>query len=97
MKPSTIGSVAFVTMPLTPPSSPTSAKVLISLVNELQASGIAVYFADVHGPVFGRARETGLLEAVDEERIFPTVDLAIRALEQRASASGDEDRAGGRS
>ena len=75
----------------------TSAKVLISLVNELQASGIAVYFADVHGPVFGRARETGLLEAVDEERIFPTVDLAIRALEQRASASGDEDRAGGRS
>jgi high affinity sulfate transporter 1 len=73
----------------------TSTKVLISLVDELQARGIAVYFADVHGPVLERAHETGLLEAVGGDRVFPTVDLAVRALEQRAGASGDEDRAGG--
>jgi MFS superfamily sulfate permease-like transporter len=73
----------------------TSATMLKGLVDELQASGIAVYFADVHAPVLERARETGLLEAAGGDRVFPTVDLAVLALEQRASASGDEDRAGG--
>jgi sulfate permease, SulP family len=73
----------------------TSATMLKGLVDELQASGIAVYFADVHAPVLERARETGLLGAEGGDRVFPTVDLAVRALEQRASASGDEDRAGG--
>jgi SulP family sulfate permease len=73
----------------------TSATVLKGLVDELQASCVAVYFADVHAPVLKRARETGLLEAAGGDRVFPTVDLAVRALEQRASASGDEDRAGG--
>jgi MFS superfamily sulfate permease-like transporter len=75
----------------------TSASMLKGLVGELQASGIAVCFADVHAPVLERARETGLLGAAGGDRVFPTVDLAVRALEQRASASGDEDRAGGRS
>jgi SulP family sulfate permease len=75
----------------------TSATMLKGLVDELQASGIAVYFADVHAPVLERARETGLLGAASGDRVFPTVDLAVRALEQRASASGDEDRTGGRS
>jgi SulP family sulfate permease len=73
----------------------TSATMLKGLVDELQASGIAVYFADVHAPVLERARETGLLGAASGDRVFPTVDLAVRALEQRASAAGDEDRAGG--
>ena len=73
----------------------TSATMLKGLVDELQASGIAVYFADVHAPVLERAREAGLLGAAGGDRVFPTVDLAVRALERRASASGDEDRARG--
>jgi MFS superfamily sulfate permease-like transporter len=75
----------------------TSARVLRGLVTELRGRGLEVCFANVHGPVLGRARETGLLEAVGVDRVFATVDLAVRALEQHASASGDEDRAGGRS
>jgi len=59
----------------------TSAEVLIGLVRELQASDVAVYFADVHAPVAERARETGLLDAVDEGHIFPTLDLAVHHLE----------------
>jgi sulfate permease, SulP family len=74
----------------------TSAHMLIGLVKELRGSGVAVYFANVHGPVLERARETGLLEAVGGDRVFPTVDLAVRALEQHASASGEADPAGGR-
>ena len=73
----------------------TSATVLEGLVAELRGTGVAVYFANVHAPVLERARETGLLEAAGGDRVFPTVDLAVRALEQHASASGDEDRAGG--
>jgi len=73
----------------------TSATVLEGLVAELRGTGVAVYFANVHAPVLERARETGLLEAAGGDRVFPTVDLAVRALEQRADASGDEDRAGG--
>jgi SulP family sulfate permease len=73
----------------------TSAHVLHGLVMELHGRGLEVCFANVHGPVLERARETGLLEAAGGDRVFPTVDLAVRALEQRASASGDEDRAGG--
>jgi len=75
----------------------TSAHVLRGLVTELRGRGLEVCFANVHGPVLGRARETGLLEAVGGDRVFSTVDLAVRALEQHASASGDEARAGGRS
>jgi SulP family sulfate permease len=74
----------------------TSAHVLRGLVTELQGHGLEVCFANVHGPVLGRARETGLLEAVGGDRVFATVDLAVRALVQHASASGDGDRAGGR-
>ena len=73
----------------------TSATMLKGLVAELRGIGVAVYFANVHAPVLERARETGLYEAVGDPFVLPTVDLAVRALEQSASASGDEDRAGG--
>jgi MFS superfamily sulfate permease-like transporter len=74
----------------------TSADVLRGLVTELHGRGLEVCFANVHGPVLGRARETGLLEAVGGDRVFPTVDVAVQALEQHAGASGDRDRDGGR-
>jgi high affinity sulfate transporter 1 len=59
----------------------TSADTLKRLVDELQANGLAVYFADVHAPVLERARETGLLGVVAEGHVFATVDLAVREVE----------------
>jgi sulfate permease, SulP family len=72
----------------------TSARVLKGLVEELQAGGTAVYFADVHAPVLARARETGLVDAVGESRVFPTVDLAVRAIESQVKAPGAASAAG---
>jgi len=74
----------------------TSAQVLKGLVAELHADGLAVSFVNVHAPVLARARETGLLEAAGGDRVFATVDQAVRELEQHASPPGDQDRAGGR-
>jgi high affinity sulfate transporter 1 len=67
----------------------TSAQVLTGLVEELHRNGLAVAFASVHAPVLERARETGLLEAAGEGRVFATVDMAVRALEGRASPPGE--------
>jgi MFS superfamily sulfate permease-like transporter len=62
----------------------TSAQVLKGLVAEVRRSGLAVAFANVHAPVLERARETGLLEAAGDAMVFPSVDLAVRALEEQA-------------
>jgi SulP family sulfate permease len=59
----------------------TSAEMLKGLVAELHADGLAVFFVNVHAPVLRRARETGLLEVVGGDRVFPTVDLAVRQVE----------------
>ncbi len=59
----------------------TSTDMLKSLVRELQAKGIAVYLADVHAPVLAQARKTGLLEAISEDHVCPTVDAAVRTIE----------------
>jgi MFS superfamily sulfate permease-like transporter len=75
----------------------TSADVLKRLVAELRGSGVVVHFADVHAPVLERARETGLLEAVGDGRVFATVDLAVRELEAHANpqtAPGGQGRVG---
>lgn len=61
----------------------TSAHMLRGLVAELRGSGLTVYFAAVHAPVLERARATGLLEAVGEASVFPTVESAVRDLERR--------------
>jgi MFS superfamily sulfate permease-like transporter len=73
----------------------TSAETLKGLVAELRARGMAVHFADVHAPVLERARATGLLEGVGDGRVFPTVALAVRAIEGHDTSS-DEERPGGR-
>jgi MFS superfamily sulfate permease-like transporter len=74
----------------------TSASVLKGLIAELRAAGVAVSFAGVHTPVLERGRQTGLLEAVGGDGVFPTVDLAVQALERSASDTGDEARTEGR-
>ena len=72
----------------------TSAEVLKGLVKELRGRSLAVHFANVHAPVLGRAHELGLLEAVGDEHVFPTVDLAVRDLEQRTNERHEADRGG---
>ncbi len=64
----------------------TSAKALRSLIEELAASGTAVYFAEVHAPVLARVQELGLLDAVGQDRVLPTVDMAVRAIQAAAGA-----------
>ena len=59
----------------------TSTDMLKSLVKELRAKNILVYFAEVHAPIREFSRRTGLLELVGEDKIFPTVDAAVRFAE----------------
>ncbi len=65
----------------------TSINVLISLVKELQAKGIAVAVSEIHAPVLAYAREMGLVDLIGPERVFPTVELAVRGMEK--AAAGD--------
>ena len=58
----------------------TSTDVLKGLVKELHGSGIDVYWAEVHAPVFEYGRQTGLLDAIGEDHVYPTVDAAVRAI-----------------
>lgn len=59
----------------------TSTEVVKGLLRELDAKGIGALFADVHAPVLEAARVAGLLESVGEDRVFPTLDAAVRHLE----------------
>lgn len=58
----------------------TSTNVLSGLLKELHGKGIAVYVAELHLPVLEYGRKTGLLEAIGEDHVFPTVDAAVRAI-----------------
>jgi MFS superfamily sulfate permease-like transporter len=72
----------------------TSAQVLKGLVAELSSGGVAVYFVSVHAPVLERARQTGLLEAIGEGRVVPTIDQAVRTIEAQASPHEDTNLEG---
>jgi anti-anti-sigma factor len=58
----------------------TSTDVLKGLVKELHENGIDVYLAEVHAPVLEYGRQTGLLAAIGEDHVYPTVDAAVRAI-----------------
>jgi hypothetical protein len=51
------------------------------LVKQLREGGLQVHFADVHAPILERGRQTGLLEAIGEDHVFPTVDAAVQHIE----------------
>jgi len=70
----------------------TSAEVLKRLVVELRGHGTLITFANVHTPVLERARETGLLEAVGNESVYPTLDAAIRDLEAQNGPAAAAER-----
>jgi MFS superfamily sulfate permease-like transporter len=61
----------------------TSTDTLKSLVKELRAKNMAVYFAEVHAPVREFSRRTELLELIGEDNIFPTLDAAVRFAESQ--------------
>jgi SulP family sulfate permease len=66
----------------------TSADVLKGLFAELRASRIEVYVANVHTPVLERAHATGMVEVVGADHILPTVELAVRAVEEKGREGG---------
>jgi sulfate permease, SulP family len=68
----------------------TSTHALKSLIKELRAKNIALYFADVHAPVREFSRRAGLLELVGEDKAFPTVDAAVRFAETTAPSNSQE-------
>jgi sulfate permease, SulP family len=62
----------------------TSTDMVKSLVKQLHGKGIEVYMADVHAPVLEQGRRTGLLEAIGEDHVCPTVDAAVRIVETQS-------------
>jgi high affinity sulfate transporter 1 len=57
----------------------TAAEVLSDLLDEFEARGIALAFAELKGPVKDRLRDYGLYDRVNEARFFPTLGTAIDA------------------
>jgi SulP family sulfate permease len=56
----------------------TTTDVMKGLLKELDAKGIEVLFAGVHAPVLEGVRVAGLGDAVGDDRVFATVDAAVR-------------------
>jgi sulfate permease, SulP family len=61
----------------------TSAEILDELVDTLRSAGIALWLADLRGPVLDRARRTGLLRTVGEDHVFRTVEEAIDSVQDQ--------------
>ena len=59
----------------------TSTEMVKGLVKQLREGGLEVCFADVHAPILERGRQTGLLDVIGEDSVFPTLDAAVRHLE----------------
>jgi sulfate permease, SulP family len=58
----------------------TSAEMLEELVGSLRAAGVDFALADARQAVVGMLRRTGLLSVLGEDRIFHTIDEAVRSL-----------------
>jgi MFS superfamily sulfate permease-like transporter len=65
-----------------PQADATSTDMVISLLKQLRENGIDAYFADVRAPILEHGRQTGLLDAIGEDHVSPTVDAAVRHIEQ---------------
>ncbi len=57
----------------------TSSENLEELVKTLRSGGIDFALAEVRQPVLELARRTGVLAAIGEDHVFPTIELAIPA------------------
>jgi MFS superfamily sulfate permease-like transporter len=54
-----------------------AAEILHELIDELEADGVELAFAELKGPVRDRLREYGLDDAVGRHRFFPTIGVAV--------------------
>lgn len=57
----------------------TAATELDELITDLEARGIALYLAELKGPVKDRLATYGILDRIGEDRLFPTLGTAIDA------------------
>ena len=63
----------------------TSVEMLKGLVRKLQKQGIEIFVAEVHAPVRDFGQRTGLVELIGQEHEFPTIESAVRFIEQHWS------------
>jgi SulP family sulfate permease len=68
----------------------TSGEVLKSFMAELQREGIAAYVAEVRTPVVDFSQRIGLAGMMEEGHRFPTVDAAVRSLEESGIAAAGQ-------
>jgi high affinity sulfate transporter 1 len=73
-----ITTVVVAAEPITDVDS-TAVEVLAELHEELHRRQIDLCFAELKGPVKDRLRRYGLLEAIGEDNVYPTIGLAVRA------------------
>jgi MFS superfamily sulfate permease-like transporter len=57
----------------------TAAAMLGDLLDELEAAGITMAFAEMKDPVKDHLRRYGLYERIGDDRFFPTLGTAIDA------------------
>jgi MFS superfamily sulfate permease-like transporter len=55
----------------------TAADMLDELLDELQAAGVTLAFAEMKGPVKDRLRTFGLYDRIGDDRFFPTIGTAV--------------------
>ena len=65
----------------------TSAETLRGLVAGLKQQGIEIYVAELHAPLREFAARTGLLQAIGEDHLFPTIDAAVRQVQATRSSA----------
>jgi sulfate permease, SulP family len=68
----------------------TSAEVFTELVQTLHSGGVDVALAEVRQPVIRMAQRSGLLKRLGDDRIFHTIDEAVRALGIAGRSSSGE-------
>lgn len=67
----------------------TAAQALHRLHGDLERRGSDLAIAEPHEPIRKVLRRTGLLEAIGEENVFPTVGAAIEVYLERAKLAGE--------
>jgi len=67
-------------------------EMLSLLVDRVRTSGVEISFSGVNESVMGVLERTHLIERIGRERIFATMEQAIRAVHAHAHDNGDEGR-----
>ena len=71
----------------------TAADMLVDLDLELNAAGIHLAFAELEDTVEEKIVRYGLLDTIDEQHFYPTVDVAVASFsDERASAQQQAHR-----